>query len=75
MHDALQLEQLGVPATIVITDVFQGILAAFAENLGAPGYPAVVVPHPLSARPVDFLQARAREAADVALRHLVPGDA
>ena len=50
MHDALQLERLGVPATVVITDPFQGLAARVAEGLVAPGYHALVVPHPIATR-------------------------
>lgn len=64
MHDALQLERLGVPATVVITAPFQGLAARTAESLGLPGYPAVVVPHPISTRDAGQLARLAAEVAD-----------
>ena len=69
MHDALQFERLGIPATLVMTEPFQGLAANFAATLGAPGYPCITVPHPISTRDDAALDALAdRVAADVASR-------
>ena len=65
MHDAIQLERLGVPSTVVHTSVFEDIRTAFARTLGAAGYPAAVVPHPMATRSLVELE---RIAADVVPR-------
>lgn len=70
LHDAAQLEQLGVPAIVVITEPFQRPIAEFARGLGLPGYPVVVVPHPVSSRDLDVLARIAAEAAPVAAQQL-----
>lgn len=64
MHDALQFERLGVPATLVMTEPFQGLAANFAANLGAPGYPSITVPHPIATRDDETLSALADRVAD-----------
>jgi hypothetical protein len=50
LHDAIQMEKLGVPSTVVISDPFVGHIARFATNLGMPNYHSLVVPHPVASR-------------------------
>jgi hypothetical protein len=64
------LEQAGVPATVLITEPFQGIVASHAARLGAPGYHALVVPHPIWAEDEGGLEALARHVVDAALAQL-----
>jgi hypothetical protein len=72
VHDAVQLEHLGVPATVVISDVFQGIVQAFSASLGAPGYHQVVVTHPVSSKSPEHLRSEAARVADAAAEQLAP---
>ncbi|MEE8601453.1 hypothetical protein [Euzebya tangerina] len=37
-----------MPATLVMTEPFTRLAANFSATLGMPGYPAVVVPHPVA---------------------------
>lgn len=67
------LEQAGVPATVLITEPFQGIVASHAARLGAPGYHALVVPHPVWASDEDGLRTLARQVVDAALAQLTAG--
>lgn len=71
LNDALQFEALGVPATVLITEVFVNNVARFAENLGHPGYHMLVVPHPVYAKTDDVLRQLAANIADVARDQLV----
>ena len=50
LGDAVKLEAAGVPATVVITDVFARHIASFAATLGMPGYHAAIAPHPVYAK-------------------------
>jgi hypothetical protein len=59
----------------VITEPFQGLVQAFAAQLGAPGYEAVLVPHPVASRQPAQLERLAPAAAAVVLRHLTAGRA
>lgn len=60
-----------MPATVVITEPFEALAAGFAARLGAPGYHAVVVPHPVSSRDDDQLRAFAARGAGPAQRQLL----
>jgi hypothetical protein len=41
------IEQQGTPATVLITEPFQTVVASNAAKLGAHGYHTLVVPHPI----------------------------
>ena len=64
------LEQRGIPATVLITEPFQTVVAANAAKLGAPGYHTLVVPHPVWGKDPREL---ARQVADRALVQLTSG--
>jgi hypothetical protein len=70
LRDAVAFERLGVPATVVITDAFVGHVARFSDALGLPGYPTLVVPHPVSSKDHDHLVRLAEGLAGAALAHL-----
>jgi hypothetical protein len=70
LGDALRLEAAGVPATVVITDVFTSHIASFAVTMGLPGYHMAVVPHPVFSKDEDALQAIARTVAPQVLVQL-----
>jgi len=70
LADAVAMEALGVAATVVITEPFQGLVASYAARLGAPGYPCLVLPHPISSRTDDELAALADKATSSALNLL-----
>ena len=69
------LEQRGTPATVLITEPFQTIVASAAAKLGAPGYAVLTVPHPVWGKDEAALRALARPVVDVALARLVGGAA
>jgi hypothetical protein len=70
LHDALKFEQLGVPAAVIITEPFQRLVASQAVRLGAPGYQALVLPHPVWGRTPEQIDRFVRGIADDALRQL-----
>ena len=70
MHDALQLEALGVPAAVVVTEPFTVLVGSFARTLGAPGYPPMVVPHPISSKDDEHLRKMADGVADAVAAQL-----
>ena len=61
LGDALKMEGAGIPATVLISDVFVGHIASFAVTMGMPGYHTAVVPHPVSSK--DDMQLAAYAAA------------
>lgn len=60
MHDAIQIEMQGTPATLVITEPFQGLAASFSATLGLPGYHNVQVPHPIASKDDETLKTLAK---------------
>jgi hypothetical protein len=60
----------GTPATVLITEPFQSIIASHAVKLGAPGYHCLTVPHPVWGKDEDELRALAVQVVDSAVRQL-----
>jgi len=61
--DAINLEKQGIPAVAVVTEPFIPTAHAMAELNGMPGYPFVVVPHPIGS----LDEAAVRERAEAVL--------
>ena len=72
LHDAIQMERHGTPATVIVTEPMQAVVAVVAPTLGLTGYHHVAVPHPLSPRRDDDLRSIAAGAIDALLAQLVP---
>lgn len=70
MHDAIQLEALGVPSMLLITEPFEPIVASFAPTVGVASYDAVAVPHPVSPLDDDALVKLASSVVDRAVAQL-----
>jgi hypothetical protein len=65
------MEERGTPATVVITEPFQTIIASHAAKLGAPGFHSVVVPHPVYGKTAAELRELAATMVDRAMAQLV----
>ena len=59
MHDVLAAERRGIPAAAVMTDRFVVTADTVVELNGLPGYPLVVIPHPIASDTDDELRAKA----------------
>ena len=64
------IEERGTPATVLITEPFQTIVASHALKLGAPGYHSIALPHPVYGRTGVELRALASLVADKAFTQL-----
>lgn len=64
MADGILLEQVGLAAAVVCTDVFQGSADAMAAIRGFPGYRYVAVPHPVASRTGEELEKTSRDYVD-----------
>jgi hypothetical protein len=71
--DAIDLEKQGIPAVAVVTEPFIPTAKAVAELNGMPGYPFVVVPHPIGSLDATAVRARA-DAALARIEALLLGD-
>ena len=48
MHDTIELEKRGIPATVVITQAFRNVAVFQFTGKGMEGHPYVELPHPIS---------------------------
>ena len=64
------MEERGTPATVVITEPFQTLIATHAAKLGAPGFHSVAVPHPVYGKTDAELRELAATMVDRAVAQL-----
>jgi 2-keto-3-deoxy-L-rhamnonate aldolase RhmA len=73
LHDAVSAEKAGMVATAIITDRFAPTAQAMAEVSGMPGYPFVVIDHPIANNDDAALRLKAAEAVQQCLAILQAG--
>lgn len=61
-----------MPAAVIITEPFQGLTASYAAKLDAPGYPPVVLPHPISTKDAETVRRLGARAVPDVLERLMP---
>ncbi len=64
------MEDKGVPAAVICTEVFTETAYAVASAHGIPYYPYAVVPHPISIRTDTELSSMANSVADRVIKLL-----
>ena len=62
MHNATELEKLGIPTAVLCTDPFAKTAESMAKRRGFPNYRFVLVEHPLSSAKPEGIHARALKA-------------
>ena len=73
MLDGILLEQRGIPAAVICTELFVPNGRATAKAHGAPDYPFALVPHPMASASPAELARQAKEVLPAVLRLLVRG--
>ena len=63
VHDTVEFEKRGIPATVIITRAFTNAAVQQFRNKGMEGHPFIELPHPVS----NLTPAQMR---DVTLRHV-----
>ena len=63
MLDAIFFEKRGIPASVLITEPFVPTAIGIAALAGIPGYPHVVIPHPIGSLSPAAVRQRADAAA------------
>lgn len=71
MHDAISLEERGVPTAVVVTEVFLHEAHVQRAALGMNDLDPVVIQHPLSTLSDEEISARAGDAARQAVKILL----
>jgi hypothetical protein len=70
VHDAVRLEQRGIPTAVVGTIPFVDEALEQARVLGMPDYRIVTIDHPIQLSSTDELHARADRAIETILSRL-----
>jgi hypothetical protein len=73
VHDGITFEQLGKRALVLCTEPFAVTARNIARVLGLPGYPFLLVQHPIGSCTQPELEARAETAYTQALPILLEG--
>jgi hypothetical protein len=63
VHDTVEFEKRGVPATMILTGVFRNAAVHEFRNRGLDGHPFVELPHPIS-------NLTPQQMRDLTLRHI-----
>ena len=70
MHDTIEFEKRGIPATTIITSAFRNAAVFQFKSKGMEGHAYVEMPHPVSNLSADDMRALTLTFADQAARQL-----
>ena len=70
VHDAIEFEKRGIPATVVITAAFRKAAEFQFRSNGMSGHPYIELPHPISNLGPDHIRALALRHVDEVVRQL-----
>ena len=48
VHDAVEFEKRGIPATVILTQIFKNAAIHQFKSRGMEGHPVIELPHPIS---------------------------
>ena len=71
MQDAVALERLGIPCSVLVTKPFNTQARAMTNLLAMPGYEYAIIGHPMGSLNEEEVMARAEEALPQTLSQLV----
>ena len=57
VHDTVEFEKRGIPATIFLTQVFKNAAVHTFRSKGMDGHPLIELPHPVSNLTLDEMRA------------------
>ena len=64
VHDTVEFEKRGIPATVVLTSVFKNAAIHSFRTKGLEGHPFIELPHPISNLTTDEMRALTLRYAD-----------
>ncbi|MBI3935739.1 MAG: hypothetical protein HY323_02075 [Betaproteobacteria bacterium] len=70
MHDTVEFEKRGIPATVFLTQAFNNAAAHQFRSKGMEGHPFVELPHPVSNLAAGEMRAVALRFVDEMVRQL-----
>ena len=57
VHDAVEFEKRGIPATVILTQIFKNAATHQFKSRGMAGHPLIELPHPISNLTQDEMRA------------------
>ena len=72
VHDTVEFEKRGIPATVVITAAFRNAAEFQFRGRGMEGHPYIELPHPISNLKPEDMRALTLRYVDQVLRQLTP---
>ncbi len=70
MHDAVEFEKRGIPATVVITENFRSAARWQFRSKGMEGHPYIDLPHPVSNLTPEEMREVTLRYVDQLVRHV-----
>ena len=70
VHDTIEFEKLGIPATVIITEAFRNAAAFQFKGKGMDGHPYVELPHPISNLKPEEMKALALRFVDQIVKQI-----
>ncbi len=71
VHDTIEFEKRGIPATVIITQAFRNACVFQFKGKGMEGHPYIELPHPISNLKPEEMRALTLEYVDQVARQLV----
>jgi len=70
VHDTVEFEKRGIPATMFLTQVFKNAAVYQFRSRGMEGHPFIELPHPVSNLTADEMRALTQRYVENMVRHL-----
>ena len=70
VHDTIEFEKRGIPATVVITQAFKNAAVFQFKGKGMDGHPYIEMPHPISNLTTTEMRALTLQYVDALVRQI-----
>jgi hypothetical protein len=70
VHDAVEFEKRGIPATVILTQIFKNAAIHQFKSRGMEGHPMIELPHPISNLTHDEMRGVTLKYVDQLVRQL-----
>lgn len=70
VHDTIEFEKCGIPATVIITQAFKNAAVFQFRGKGMEGHPYIEMPHPISNLKPEEMRALTLQYVDEAYGHI-----
>ena len=70
VHDAVEFEKRGIPATVILTQIFKNAAVHQFRSRGMEGHPMIELPHPIANLTRDEMHALTLRHVEQSVRQL-----